>query len=150
MGGTTAGNYTRGSEVDVVIGWAALVGAPEYALWYDAPQQHDFKYLELPADLRAQAGQGVLPAEHEAPIALLRGVTRRIPTIARDGTVVYCRADLPDDFAYAVAKALDEQQALFHWSHMPFSYNPQTVWKLWDVPLHPGAARYYKERGYMK
>ena len=88
--------------------------------------------------------------EHEAPTALLRGVTRRIPTIARDGTVVYSRTDLPDAFAYTVAKALDEQQAQFHWSHMPFSYNPQTVWKLGDVPLHPGAAKYYKERGYMK
>jgi TRAP-type uncharacterized transport system substrate-binding protein len=24
------------------------------------------------------------------------------------------------------------------------------VWKAYDVPLHPGAARYYRERGYMK
>jgi TRAP transporter TAXI family solute receptor len=150
MGGTTAGNYARGSDVDVVIGWAALVGAPEYALWYDAAQQHDFKYLELPPELRATLAKEFYLTEHEAPIALLRGVTRRIPTIARDGTVVYSRTDLPDAFAYAVAKALDEQQAQFHWSHMPFSYNPQTVWKLGEVPLHPGAAKYYKERGYMK
>jgi uncharacterized protein len=150
LGGTTAGNYTRGSEVDVVIGWAALVGAPEYALWYDAPQQHDFTYLELPADLRAKLAKAFYVQQHEAPIALLRGVTRRIPTIARDGTAVYGRTDMPDDFAYAVAKALDEQQAVFHWSHMPFSYNPKTVFKAWDVPLHPGAAKYYKERGYMK
>jgi uncharacterized protein len=150
LGGSTAGNYTRGSDVDVVIGWAALVGAPEYALWYDAPQQHDFKYLELPADLRARLAKSFYLQEHEAPIALLRGVTRRIPTIARDGTAVYGRTDMPDDFAYAVAKALDEQQTLLHGSHMPFSYNPRTVWKAWDVPLHPGAARYYKERGYMK
>jgi uncharacterized protein len=150
LGGTTAGNYTRGSEVDVVIGWAALVGAPEYALWYDAPQQHDFTYLELPADLRAKLAKAFYVQQHEAPIALLRGVTRRIPTIARDGTAVYGRTDMPDDFAYAVAKALDEQQAVFHWSHMPFSYNPETVFKAWDVPLHPGAAKYYKERGYMK
>jgi TRAP transporter TAXI family solute receptor len=150
LGGSTAGNYTRGSDVDVVIGWAALVGAPEYALWYDAAQQHDFKYLELPPDLRAKLSKAFYVNEHEAPIALLRGVTRRIPTIARDGTAVYARTDLPEPFAYAVAKALDEQQVLLHWSHMPFSYNPRTVWKVWDVPLHPGAARYYKERGYMK
>ena len=149
MGGTTAGSYTRDAAVDVVIGWAALVGAPEYALWYDAPQQHDFRYLELPADLRSKLATAFYLREHEAPIALLRGVTRRIPTIARDGTAVYARTDLPDDFAYAVARALDEQQALFHWSHMPFSYKPHTVAKLWDVPLHPGAARYYRERGYL-
>ena len=133
-----------------MMGWAALVGAPEYALWYDAPQQQELRYLELPADLRATLAKAFYLREHTTPVTLLRGMTRRIPTIARDGTVVYSREDLPDDFAYAVAKALDEQQAVFHWSHMPFSYNAQTVSKAWDVPLHPGAARDYKERGYMK
>lgn len=150
FGGTTAGNYQRGSDVDVIIGWAALVGAPEYALWYDAPQQHDFSYLELPAELRSTLAKEFLLTEHDTPVTLVRGLTHRIPTIARDGTVVYSRTDLPDDFAYLVAKALDERQAEFHWSHMPFSYNAQIVWKLGDVPLHPGAAKYYKERGYMK
>ncbi len=36
---------------------------------------------------------------------------------------------MPGDFAYAVAKALDERQTLLHWSHMPLSYNEHTVWK---------------------
>ena len=40
--------------------------------------------------------------------------------------------------------------SMLQWAIMPFSYNPKTVWKAWDVPLHPGAARYYKERGYTK
>lgn len=30
-----------------------------------------------------------------------------------------------------------------------FSYNVHTVWKAYEVPLHPGAARYYGEKGYM-
>jgi uncharacterized protein len=149
FGGTAAGTYTKNSDVDVIIGWAALTNAPEYALWYQATQEHDFKYLELPAALRAKLARAFYLQEHEAPL-LLRGVDRRIPTIVRDGTAVYGRTDMPDEFAYTLAKALDEQQELFHWSHMPFSYNPKTVWKAWDVPLHPGAARYYKERGYMK
>ena len=148
--GTATGSYTRGAEVDVIIGWAALINAPEYAVWYDAPQQHDFRYLDLPPDLRAKLTKAFFLQEHDAPLALLRGVTRRIPTVAREGTAIYARADLPDDFAYGVARALDERQALFRWSHIPFSYDPATVWKLGDVPLHPGAARYYKKRGYMK
>jgi TRAP transporter TAXI family solute receptor len=150
LGGTTGTRYTAGDQVDVVIGWAALVGAPEYAVWYDAPQHQDFKYLEMPADLRARLAKAFYVREQAAPIGLLRGVDRRVPTIARDGTVVYGRADMPDDFAFAVAKSLDQHQALFHWSLMPFSYNHETVWKVGDVPLHPGAARYYKQRGYMK
>jgi hypothetical protein len=150
LGGTTAGSYTRGSHVDVVIGWAALLNAPEYAAWYDAPQQHDFQYLELPADLRASLVKEFYVQEHAAPQGLLRGVTRRINTIARNGTVVYGRADMPDDFAYAVARALDEHKDVLQWSIMPFSYDPKTVWKEGDVPLHPGAAKYYGERGYLK
>jgi uncharacterized protein len=150
FGGTATNSYARGSDVDVVIGWAALVGAPEYTVWYDSAQQHDFTYLDLPEDLRAKLAKDFLVQQHDAPIALLRGVTRRIPTVARDGTAVYGRTDMPDDFAYTVAKALDEQKVQLRWSHMAFSYNEKTVWKVGSVPLHPGAARYYKERGYMK
>jgi hypothetical protein len=148
-GGTTASGYTKGADVDVVMGWAALTNAPEYALWYQSTQELDLRFLELPAALRSKLAKEFYLEEHEAPL-LLRGVTRRIPTIVRDGTAVYGRTDMPDDFAFTLAKALDEQQERFHWSHMPFSYNPRTVWKAWDVPLHPGAARYYKQRGYMK
>jgi len=57
---------------------------------------------------------------------------------------------MPDDFAYTVAKAMDEHPELLQWSNMNFSYNRNTVWKAYGVPLHPGAARYYKDRGYMK
>jgi hypothetical protein len=150
FGGAASGSYARGSDVDVVIGWAALLNAPEYAVWYDAPQQHDFVYLEMPADLRATLVKAFYVEEHAAPQGLLRGVTRRIPTIARNGTAVYGRADMPDDFAYAVARSLDEHKAVLQWGIMPFSYDARTVWKLGDVPLHPGAARYYTERGYMR
>ena len=84
----------------------------------------------------------------EIPLGLFRGVDRPIPTVARMGIVVYGRTDMPDDFAYTLAKAMDEHQDLLQWTHMNFSYNPHKVWKAFDVPLHPGAARYYKERGY--
>jgi TRAP-type uncharacterized transport system substrate-binding protein len=57
---------------------------------------------------------------------------------------------MPDDFAYAVAKAMDEHQDLLPWSYENYSYNSRTVWKNYGVPLHPGAARYYREKHYMK
>jgi TRAP-type uncharacterized transport system substrate-binding protein len=64
--------------------------------------------------------------------------------------VIYCRDDTPDYFAYIVAQAMDEQQQLLQWRHLNFSYNIHTVWDGYEVPLHPGSARYYKEKGYMK
>jgi TRAP-type uncharacterized transport system substrate-binding protein len=48
-----------------------------------------------------------------------------------------------------VARSLDEHKDVLQWSIMPFSYDPKTVWKAGDVPLHPGAEKYYRERGYM-
>jgi len=51
---------------------------------------------------------------------------------------------------YGLAKALDEHKDLLQWTLVPFSYNSQNVWKCFEIPLHPGAARYYKEKGYMR
>lgn len=45
---------------------------------------------------------------------------------------------------------MDEQQHLLQWAHLNFSYNRHTVWKAFAGRLHPGAARYYREMGYMK
>jgi uncharacterized protein len=56
---------------------------------------------------------------------------------------------MPASFAYLVAKALDEQQDLFEWTVGNYSYNRTRVAKAGDVPLHPGAAKYYRERGYL-
>jgi TRAP-type uncharacterized transport system substrate-binding protein len=75
---------------------------------------------------------------------------RSIPSIAKSGTVVYGRDDMPEEFAYDLAKAMDLQQHLLHWTHMNWFYNPHTVWKAFGVPLHPGAEKYYREVGYMK
>ena len=56
---------------------------------------------------------------------------------------------MPASFAYLVAEALDEQQDLFEWSMQNFQYNRYRVAKAGDVPLAPGAAKYYRERGYL-
>jgi uncharacterized protein len=137
-------------EADVIITEASRGLPPEFSLMHEISQAMDLVYLDLPADLLADMAKRFDLERHDIPVGFLRGVDRRIPTVARSGTVVYTRADVSDAFAYAVAKALDEQQGLFAWSNNTFSYNRYTVWKAFGVPLHPGAARYYKERGYLK
>ena len=49
----------------------------------------------------------------------------------------------------AVAKAIDQERAELRWYIRPYSYDSRTVWRDLDVPLHPGAQRYYQEVGYM-
>jgi TRAP transporter TAXI family solute receptor len=135
---------------DVIIHGGSLGNAPEFNVWYEVSQKYDLKYLELPEDLLAKVAKDSDMERRNIPNGLLRGIDHPIPTVARTGHAVYGRADMPDDFAYTVAKAMDEQQHLLQWAHLNFSYNRHTVWKAFGVPLHPGAARYYRELGYMK
>jgi TRAP transporter TAXI family solute receptor len=138
------------TEFDVVIGEATRGLPPEFSLFHEISETANLKYLDLPEDLLAQMAKKYELERQNIPAGLLRGVDRTIPTVARTGTVIYGRADMPEDFAYAVAKALDEQQDLFQWSNNTFSYNRFRVAKAFSVPLHPGAERYYREKGYMK
>jgi uncharacterized protein len=80
---------------------------------------------------------------------LLRGVDRAIPTVARSGQVVFARDDIPEQAAYDIAKAIEQNQSALKWYIRIYTYDTQTVWKNDDVPLHPGARRYYQERGYI-
>jgi TRAP transporter TAXI family solute receptor len=138
------------ANFDVVVAGGSLGNAPEFNVWYEVSQKYNLTYLQLPEDLLdALAAQNDLQ-RGSIPNGLLRGIDRPIPTVVRTGHVVFGRDDMPEDFAYLVAKALDEHQDLLQWSHLNFSYNVYSVWKAIDVPLHPGAAKYYRERGYMK
>jgi uncharacterized protein len=143
-------DYSRNLDVDVFLGLGTLANAPEFAFLYDLPQKYDFKVLELAPALRAKLVKEFYLREQNIPPGLVRGVERPIPTVARNGTVIYGRTDMPDELAYTLAKAMDEHKEMLEWSHLPFSYNSNLAWKALDVPLHPGAARYYKEKGYMK
>jgi uncharacterized protein len=150
FGGSFGTGFERDEDQNVFIGFGSLVNAPEYTGWYQASQKYDLKYLELAPDLREKLKKQYNVEDGRIPLGLFRGVNKPIPTVVRNGTVIYGRTDTPDDFAYALAKAMDEHQNLLNWTHMNWSYNWRTVWKTLDVPLHPGAARYYKEVGYMK
>ena len=86
--------------------------------------------------------------ETRFPAGLL--AARRSARLVREGNERYGRADMPDDLAYTLAKALDEHQDLFQWSNVTYSYNPFSVWKAFGVPLHPAAEKYYRERRYLK
>ncbi len=150
--GGRVGNTAEDREkFDVVIGGGGpMTTAPEWRVWTEISQKFDLTFIGLPEDLLAKLAKDGEQERGTIPAGLYRGVDRPIPTVVRTGTVIYGRADMPDDFAYIVAKAMDEQQHLLQWRHLPFSYNVHTVWNGYEVPLHPGAARYYREKGYMR
>lgn len=150
-GGRIGASRSDRDDFDVIIyGCQGLTSAPEFAVWTDVSQRFDLNYIQLPDELLAQLAADDWYDPGIIPVGLLPGIEHPIRTVVRTGTVVYTRDDVPDSFAYDVARALDEQQQLLQWSQLNFSYNPYHVWKAYEVPLHPGAARYYRERGYLK
>jgi len=150
-GGRISANRSDRDDFDIIIySCQGLTSAPEFAVWTDVSQRFQLNYIQLPDELLAQLAADDWYDPGIIPVGLLPGIEHPIRTVVRTGTVVYTRDDVPDSFAYDVAKAIDEQQQLLQWSQLNFSYNPYTVWKAFEVPLHAGAERYYRERGYLK
>jgi hypothetical protein len=80
---------------------------------------------------------------------LLRGVDRPITTVGRSGHAVFVRDDAPEQAAYDIAKAIDQHREALKWYIRPYSYDSRSVAQNGNVPLHPGAQRYYHEVGYL-
>jgi TRAP-type uncharacterized transport system substrate-binding protein len=147
-----AGNaLVKNPRFDVMLGTGVLSNYPEGNMWYEMSQKKDLVFLQIPEDLRQK-----LAKEHRGelvtlPFRYLRGLDDEPhPTVGVSGLFVYGRDDLPDQFVRDVASGLEEKRSLIKWANQPFSYDPNTVWNGDGVPLHPAAARYYGERGYMR
>jgi TRAP-type uncharacterized transport system substrate-binding protein len=120
-------------------------------MWYEVSQLSDLVYLDMDEALLEKLAK--LPGYTRAtmPLATLRGVDRPIPTVIRSVHYIYVRDETPDDFAYTVAKALDQHQELFRLQAGPWYYDTRLVaTTAGGIPMHPGAIKYYKERGYVK
>ncbi|HVZ31300.1 MAG TPA: TAXI family TRAP transporter solute-binding subunit [Polyangiaceae bacterium] len=136
---------------DVIVSeLASPANNPESAYWTTLSQKYDLRFLDLPEPLLAQMANDQLGMTRAvAKWGLLRGVDRPIATVARSGNAVFARDDTPEQAAYDAARAIDGHRSGLKWYIRPYSYDSATVWQNFDVPLHPGAERYYREMGYL-
>ena len=59
--------------------------------------------------------------------------------------------DVPDVVAYTILKIIgDNIKEVHEINNKNRTFDPKTGWVNVAVPLHPGAIKYYKEKGYMK
>lgn len=103
--------------------------------------------VAVPAEVAQKLGAPFQAAT--IPAGTYQGQQEDVPTLAITNILV-TRSDLSDDEAYQMTKQLFE-----HLDQMVAAHNAAKAIKLEDaikglpVPLHPGAARYYKEKGLM-
>lgn len=108
------------------------------------------RFMDLPEkSIKLLSKNGLKPAQ--MPV-FYKG--QHHPTKSVDmGTLLIIRADIPDDLAYLITKTLIEKKDEMVAAHKAWSgFIPEDAWKPENngIPLHPGAIRYYKERGWMK
>jgi uncharacterized protein len=139
-------------DFDIVAGFLGSPSLnPESSYWTTLSQKFDLYFIELPEDLLKLIAQQNVDAEFvEVHHSLLKGINRRIKTLGRSGEAVFARDDTPEQAAYDLAKAIDENHGALKWFIRIYTYDPKTVWQNYGVPLHPGAEKYYREAGYMK
>ncbi len=83
------------------------------------------------------------------PGGTYHGVTEDIETYAVTATVV-TSADIADDVVYDMVKTVFENLEELKASHAAFRYlNPQEMLGGLSAPFHPGALKYYQEKGWM-
>ncbi|MDR1626803.1 MAG: TAXI family TRAP transporter solute-binding subunit [Spirochaetia bacterium] len=75
-----------------------------------------------------------------------------MPTVG-SGNNLLISADVDDNTVYLITKAICENKDLLVSMFATFSvFDPATAWDVGKVgaPLHPGAEKYYREKGYLK
>lgn len=151
--GGSLGNFMTadaGTPFDVIVSAiASPANNPESAPWTSLAYAHRLDYLDLPEALLDRLVRDANMQRVTVRWGLLRGIERSIPTVGRSGESIFARADMPDAIAHDLARGIDARRSELRWFVRPYSYDPGTVWQNFDVPLHPGAAQYYREQDYM-
>jgi len=111
----------------------------------------DVKFLGLDAD----TAKALLPLGYTAatmPPDTFKGQSEPVSTVGFP-TVLITNKELPEAVAYALTKTvLDNKDALVRGHAGLAEFDPKTAWQPEKVgiPLHPGAERAYREKGWMK
>jgi len=81
-----------------------------------------------------------------------KNVDADVPTLDFSDWLIFCRDDLADSIAYHFVKAIDDNRAAFN-KRIPVAItspiDPAAFVPRIPIPIHPGAAQYYAEKGYL-
>ena len=105
--------------------------------------------VEIPEDVAGRIEDPSFIAT-TIPAGTYDGQSEAVATAAINNFLV-TRADLGEDTVYVLTKAMFENLADLKAAHAAAEViAPETATKGSPVPLHPGAERYYRERGFVK
>ncbi|MCL4744649.1 MAG: TAXI family TRAP transporter solute-binding subunit [Burkholderiaceae bacterium] len=134
----------RDGNIDVSVNWSS---APTASI-SDLATAKELRFLPV---LSAQAQEVIKTHpyffEFALPKGMYRGVDADVPSMGVPILLV-THAGVSDDLVYKVTKMLFERNDELKAVHPNAAdFGPQNAGKSQVIPMHPGAARYYKEKG---
>ena len=120
-----------------------LMGAP---LFSDLVSSRDVKLISLGRNviltLASEFGYtpGIIPG------GTYRGQVEDVHTVKRQ-TIFLCHKDMPESVIYRMAKLIYLSKEDLHAAIRAFNIRAEQVARNSPIPMHPGAARFYKEAG---
>lgn len=126
---------------------AVVTGSPPHPAVSEFDSVHEMVMIGL-SDSERQRFLQKSPSlgPYDIPAGSYRGATAAVKTVA-SYVVVSARADLPDSLAYALVKATFDKQAALTGAHKSFAQVAAKDILFSTIAIHPGAARFYAERG---
>jgi uncharacterized protein len=121
--------------------------------WGQTALNHGFRYLPVDGKvLKDLTRLGYRPGQLSK--AHFKGLDGPVPTLDFSGWPMIVHTDMADEVAYALCEAIENRRSVFPTDN----YKPLDIAQLcandeeapFDAPLHPGAARFYRERGFLK
>jgi hypothetical protein len=125
-------------------------GIPNSAIM-DISTQHEIRILSIPADMAAKlTAKYPFLAVAKVPAGTYKNQAQDVMTVAVNAVLI-AGNDLSADVVYGLTKALFDNQAELATAHakgkeLNIQYAVQGV----SIPYHPGALKYYKEKGAKK
>ncbi len=131
-------------------GFIVVAGIPNAAIM-DVAVMQNIRIVNIPDDKAAQLTQKY---PFLSPVMIPKATYKNLPgdvkTVAVNAVLI-ASTDLKDDLVYNMTKTLFENQAELAAAHAKGKeINVKTAVTGVSIPFHPGAAKYYKEKGLMK
>ncbi len=121
--------------------------------WGQGAVDHGFRFLPVDGEIQDQmVAMGYRRVV--IPKSRFHGMPEDVQTVDFSGWPMVVHADMPGDVAYALCEAIEARKDVLPTDN----FRPLDVAQLvandeetpCDVPLHPGAERFYRERGYLQ
>jgi TRAP transporter TAXI family solute receptor len=130
--------------------FVVVAGVPNAAIM-DIGAMHKIKILAIPDDVAGKLTQKYpFLAQAKIPANSYKNQTEDIKSVAVNAVLIVS-SEIKEDVVYNLTKALFENQAELASAHAKGKeLNLQSAVKGASIPFHPGAIKYYKEKGAMK